>query len=87
MDTTPTPLEQARAKVAEMRAQGIAPERLTPIEKAKRNPTSLRAAITAKCWDCVCGDMDPNPRQRIAECVSRTCPLVPLRPYQKRGAK
>ena len=92
MDTThtaeqPTALDMARAKVAEMRANGIAPERLTPIERAKRNPKSLRAAITAKCWDCVCGDADPRPRERIAECASKTCPLVTLRPYQKRSGK
>lgn len=81
-----TALDKAREATAAMRAAGIAVERLTPIEKARRNPTSLRAAITAKCWDCVCGDVDPRPRERIAECASATCPLVPVRPYQKRGA-
>lgn len=81
------PLEMARARAAEMRAAGEKIVRLDPIEKARANPKSMRAAITAKCWDCVGADSDPNPRGRIADCVSRTCPLVPLRPYQKRGAK
>ncbi len=79
-------LEAARAKAAAMREAGIQIKQLSPIEKAARNPSSLRAAVTAKCWDCVCGDADPRPRERIAECASTTCPLVPVRPYQKRGA-
>ena len=29
-------------------------EKLDPIQKAKANPKSLRAAINAKCFECSC---------------------------------
>ena len=48
-----TGLAKAHAERAARRARGEPePERLDPIERARRNPTSLRLAITAKCWDC-----------------------------------
>ena len=55
-----------------------------PIERARRNPRSLRAAIDAMCWDCQGRDADPAPRWRIGNCVCPDCPLYPLRPYQNR---
>lgn len=73
-------LEKARAKREEMKAQGIEVERLDPIEKAKRNPASLRAAINAKCWDCTCGQ-----RTEIQNCNCYNCPLWNVRPYQRDG--
>jgi len=78
-----TPIELAQQRMREMREQGITPERLDPIERAKRNPTSLRLAITAKCWECLGGDDTPNIRREIRECTSRKCPLYPVRPYQE----
>jgi hypothetical protein len=75
-------LDKARAKAAELRAAGVAPIRLDPIEKAQANPRSLRAAINGKCWDCVGAASDPNPRGRIGACASVRCPLYPVRPYQ-----
>jgi len=30
------------------------PEHVNPIEKARLNPKSLRAAINGKCFDCCC---------------------------------
>ena len=81
------PLEKARAKAAERReelkAAGL-PTRLNPIEKAKLNPTSLRRAINAKCWDCEGGDADPHARWRIGNCDIEDCPLLPVRPYQNK---
>jgi hypothetical protein len=68
---------------ADRAAAGIVTERLDPIERARRNPTSLKMAITAKCWDCQGGDDDPHPRWRIANCTMPDCPLFPQRPYQK----
>ncbi len=53
------------------------PDRLTPIEKANRNPKSLRLAINGKCYDCTCGQ-----RLEIKHCVMDDCTLYPLRPYQ-----
>ena len=55
-----------------------------PIERAKRNPKSLRLAINANCWDCQGRDADPAPRWRIGNCEIPHCPLYPVRPYQSR---
>lgn len=77
-----TPLERAQQRRQELRAAGIVPERLNPIERARRNPKSLRLAITAKCYECLGGDDAKNIRREIRECTSPKCPLYPLRPYQ-----
>jgi hypothetical protein len=53
-----------------------------PIQKALKNPKSLRAAINAKCFDCQGQDADPAPKWRIGNCEISDCPLYPLRPYQ-----
>lgn len=79
-----TPLQRGQQRLAEMRAKGCTPERLDPLEKARRNPTSLRKAITAKCWDCIGAGADPNPREAIRECQIADCPLWPVRPWQAR---
>lgn len=76
-------LDMARARRAEMTAAGIVVERLDPIEKARRNPKSLRLAINGKCWDCIGAGNDPNPRGAIRDCVIRDCTLHPVRPYQR----
>ena len=55
-----------------------------PIARAKRNPTSLRAAVNAMCWDCQGRDADPAPRWRIGNCLCPDCPLYSVRPYQHR---
>lgn len=64
---------------------GVRGETRSPIEKSEQNPTSLRLAINAKCYDCQGQDADPGWRQRIADCNDVACPLVPVRPYQKLG--
>lgn len=76
-------LERAREKARERRASGQSVVRLDPIQKAAAKPTSLRLAITAKCWSCVGAGADPHPRREIAECAVRRCPLHPVRPYQR----
>jgi hypothetical protein len=70
-------------RAAVRRASGIKAERLDPLAKAARNPKSLRLAVNAKCFDCEGGDSDPNVRLRIGTCEIRTCPLWPVRPYQR----
>lgn len=75
-------LEAARVKAAEMKAAGIEPERLDPLERARRKPGSLRLAINAKCYDCGGRDADPGWRERIRTCVIPSCSLYPVRPYQ-----
>jgi hypothetical protein len=79
-------IERARQKAAELRANGISVERLDPVERAKRNPRNLRAAVTAKCWTCCGNGDDPGTRRTIAECSVRGCPPHPHRPYQRSGS-
>lgn len=71
-------LKKAQEIMRQRREDGIPVVRLDPIEKAKANPKSLRAAINAKCWDCSCGQ-----RIEIRECPISACPLYGLRPYQQ----
>jgi len=61
------------------------PNYYDPIEKAKRNPKSLRMAINGKCWDCCGAGVDPETRKTIGECTVYHCPLWTLRPYQKKN--
>ena len=78
-----TPLQKAHAALAARREAGDLRPRLNPIEKAKANPKSLRAAITAKCFECMGGGEDTGTRKLIRACTSHaTCPLHPVRPYQ-----
>lgn len=57
-------------------------KRKNAIEKAKENPTSLRKAINAKCFDCMCGSCNHGITRLIRECNVSGCPLHPVRPYQ-----
>ncbi len=73
-----TAIQKAHRVMAEKRANGEEIIRLTPIEKAKARPGSLRLAINAKCWECSC-----EQRIEITKCHLKDCPLWPVRPYQK----
>ena len=78
-----TPLQKAHAALAAQRLAGESAPRLNPIEKAKANPKSLRAAVTAKCFECMGGGEDTGTRKLIRACTSHaSCPLYPVRPYQ-----
>ena len=55
------------------------PERLTPRERAKRNPTSLKAAILAKCYEC-CGEYADG----RWDCGITDCSLYRWMPYKHR---
>jgi len=57
-------------------------EYLNPVEKAIRNPESLKAAINAMCFECVGRGEDDAPRKTIAQCSAWSCPLWPHRPHQ-----
>lgn len=50
---------------------------LNPEEKAKQNPTSMKYAIAAKCFDCTCGQRD-----EIKLCPITDCSLYNFRPYR-----
>ena len=75
-------MERMNARRAELMEAGVKLY-LDPLEKARRDPKSMRKAITAKCWDCVGAGADPSPRQEIGRCAVVTCPLWPVRPWQK----
>ena len=81
-----TGLEMARIKRAELKEAGIKVVVLSPTEKARRNPQSLRFAINGKCWDCIGAGHDPNPRGAIRDCAISDCTLWPVRPYQRRDS-
>jgi len=70
-------LQEYRRKVQD--GEMDRPEALNPREKALANPMSLRAAINAKCWDCVCFQ-----RREVTLCVCDDCPLFHVRPWQKK---
>lgn len=70
-------LKKAQETMRARREAGIPVVRLDPIEKAKANPSSLRAAINGKCWECSCGQ-----REEIRNCTISDCCLYPVRPYQ-----
>lgn len=52
---------------------------LDPIEKAKANPKSLRAAINGYCYEC-----SGKQRTEVRECTCNNCPLYLVRPWQKK---
>lgn len=78
-------LANAARRRAEMRERGEAIQIRNPAEVAKQNPLSLRAAVNAKCYECVGGTLEQpskNWRNEIRNCTSKLCPLVPVRPYK-----
>lgn len=71
MNTKTKHLEQARAQQRAMREAGAAPERLNPIEKARRNPKSRALALRAYYWDWVgCAD-NPCTQEMREEAAQR----------------
>lgn len=75
-----------REKIEQMKKDGtyVQPPKLNPIERAKKDPGSLRKAVTAMCFDCIGAGHDPDFRGSIRECPCSDCPLYPVRPYQKK---
>ena len=71
-------LKEYRRKVEAGEIERPAPK--NPLEKAKENPTSLRFAVNAKCYECCAGE---NWRNRTRYCQIFSCPLWPVRPYGK----
>ena len=69
-------LKEYRDKVASGEIEVV---RLNPIQKAKENPTSLRLAIDAMCWDCM---GRTNSSDDIRNCSAKNCPLYPVRKYK-----
>lgn len=82
-----TGLERAHALAKARREAGEVLIRRDPLQKARAKPTSLRLAVSAKCYDCVGQDQDPGFRARIRDCTVTLCPLHPVRPYQRGDAE
>lgn len=72
-----TPLQKAQAEMKRRREAGEEIIRLTPREKMKQNPKSLRARINCNCWECA-----GETRVEITNCLIRMCPFWDVRPYQ-----
>ena len=53
------------------------PVLMTPTEKAKTKPKSLRLAINAYCFDC-----SGEQKNEIKYCTVTNCPVFNVRPYQ-----
>jgi hypothetical protein len=59
----------------------IAVKALTPIQRARLQPNSLRLAINAQCYDCIYDKSDVGIwRQQVAACPSASCSLYCQRP-------
>ena len=78
-------LQRAKEKLQALRDSGVKIVPLDPSERARRNPKSLRLAITGHCWEC-CGSGDDGKKftqETVRLCTARnTCSLWPVRPYQ-----
>ena len=77
-------LQRGKEAMAAKRAEGWKPVYLNPVDAAKANPGSMKAAIKAFCWTCVGQDADPGAKFRVRDCdVGPKCPLYDHRPWQK----
>ena len=72
-------LAENREKVASGEIEVV---RLNPIERSNANPTSLRLAINAMCFECL---GKTGSAQEIRDCTAKNCPLYKVRPYQTKG--
>ena len=71
-------LTEYREKVASGEIEVV---RLNPIERSNANPTSLRLAINAMCFEC----LGNGSAQEIRDCTAKDCPLYKVRPYKTKG--
>lgn len=74
-------LRLANEKRAQMKADGIEIQRLTPTEKALTEPSYPRN-IRATCYECLGGEDCTNVRDQIAYCTAWACALWHRRPHQ-----
>jgi hypothetical protein len=59
----------------------IAVKTITPIQRARLHPKSLRLAVNAQCYDCIYDKSDIGTwRQQVAACPSINCSLYCQRP-------
>lgn len=77
-----SPLDKARLKKDELKAAGLL-VRTSPTDKSRADPTSLRKAITAFCYECMGGDGEAGVRGHVRNCTSPKCSLFAVRPWQR----
>jgi hypothetical protein len=59
----------------------IAVKNITPIQRSRLQPNSLRLAINAQCYECIYDKSDVGTwRQQVEACPSINCPLYCQRP-------
>ena len=59
----------------------IAVKTITPTQRSRLQPKSLRLAINAQCYECIYDKSDVGSwRQQVAACPSADCPLFGHRP-------
>lgn len=76
-----TALDKARIRKNELKSLGKL-GRLSPFEKVKASPKSLRKAVTAFCYECMGGDGEQGARGHVRNCTAKQCPLYHVRPWQ-----
>ena len=65
------------------RQKGLRPgPKMSPTERAKKSPKSMRAAVNAYCYTCEGEDADPKWQWRVGNCTIPACPLYGFRPHQ-----
>ena len=79
-------LAKARETREAMKEAGIKVRVRNPLEKLSDKPTSLRMAVSAKCFQCEGEDADPGVKRRIGTCQITGCALWAVRPYQQHAA-
>jgi len=74
-ESVPEALKEYQAKVATGEIDRH--KALSPVEKSRQKPKSLRYAINAMCYDC-----SGYSRSEVKLCAVKNCPLHVLRPWQ-----
>ena len=75
-------MQNARDALERKQALGECRQK-NPVEKLADKPTSLRAAVNAKCFECNGEDADPCWKWRVGNCDIFGCGLWGVRPYRK----
>lgn len=71
-------LQEYRAKLKSGEIKKI---NLTPEQKLEKNPTSLRLAVNAMCYQCM---GKTKVVEDIRNCTAKECALYNVRPYQEK---
>lgn len=81
MSVVPKALEAYKKRIDAEKAAGtyVKPPTLNPKEKAAANPTSMKWAIRAKCFECLADYADGK-----YSCEMPDCPLFFWMPYKNR---